>query len=245
MKLCLAATCSAYASSRAMLPQIPYILESYYYIKDFQIPLIKSADLFLLDSGAFTFMNTVKGKVDWNSYIEKYINFINKYDVKYFFELDIDSIVGYEEVKLIRKRIESQTGKKSIPVWHKSRGIEEFKTLVKEYDYIAIGGFAIGHIKSYEYPTIKRMVRYAYEHGVKVHGLGFTPQNIMDYDFYSCDSSSWTTCRRFGKMYRFTGDRIVCDNPKGKGTKRDKQPEIERLVLKEWIKYQKYLSKDD
>lgn len=245
MKMCLASTCGVSNSSKAILPQIPYVLESFYYIKDFQIPLIKSADLFLLDSGAFTFMNTVKGDINWDAYIRKYIDFINENDVKYYFELDIDKIVGYEKVKQIRRQLETETGKQCIPVWHKSRGINEYKKMLSEYEYIAIGGFAIKDIKPQEYPLIKRIVRYAYESGVKVHGLGYTHQDVLDYAFYSCDSSSWTTCNRFGKIYKFDGQKIVCINPKNTGTKRDKQQEIEAIVLKEWIKYQKYLSKDD
>lgn len=154
--MCLAGTCAMYPTSRPLLRSIPYVLESFYYIREFQIPIIKSADLFLLDSGAFTFMNTAQGNVNWDEYIRKYIDFINKNDVKYYFELDIDKIVGYEKVKKIRGQLEYETGKKSIPVWHKSRGIEEFKKLVSEYDYIAVGGFAIGDIRPQEYPIIKK-----------------------------------------------------------------------------------------
>lgn len=245
MKMCLAATCNVYDSTKPILTQIPYVLESFYYIKDFQIPLIKSADLFLLDSGAFTFMNTIKGNVNWNEYVRKYIDFINKNDVKHYFELDIDKIVGYDKVKQIRRQLEEETGKQCIPVWHKSRGIDEYKKMLSEYEYIAIGGFAIKDIKPQEYPLIKRIVRYAYDSGVKVHGLGYTHQDVLDYAFYSCDSSSWNTCKRFGKIYKFDGEKIVCINPKNTGTRRDRQQEIESIVLKEWIKYQKYLSKDD
>lgn len=245
MKICLAATATMYPENRTMIYDIPFVLESYCYFKDFQQPIIKSSELFLLDSGAFTFLNNSKSKVDWNKYISGYIDFINKNDVDNFFELDIDPIVGYDTVKQIRKRIEVETGKKCIPVWHKSRGIEEFKRLVADYEYIAIGGFAIKDIKLNEFEKIKRIVRYAYEQGAKVHGLGFTPKDVTDYDFYSCDSSSWITCRRYGKIYKFTGTKMICVNPVGKGTKRDMQPQIERIVLKEWIKYQKYLSKDD
>ena len=81
-------------------------------------------------------------------YIEKYICHIKKYNVKYFFEMDVDCIFGLEKVEIWRKKIENQTGIKSIPVWHKSRGIDYFKRMVDEYDYIAIGGFANGDIKN-------------------------------------------------------------------------------------------------
>ena len=243
MKLCLAGTSGVYETTRPLLKDIPYLLESFYYFKDFQKPLIHNSDLFLLDSGAFTFMNGAKGKVNWDDYINKYISFINENDVKHYFELDIDVIVGYEEVKRIRARIERETGKKAIPVWHKSRGIEEFKRLVHDYDYIAIGGFAIKHIKRNEYPIIKRMVKYAYDNGDKVHGLGFTPKEVTQYKFYSVDSTTWLSCRRFGSLFMYDNGRMKMITPKNHGTRKDKQREIELLTIKEWIKYQKYLNR--
>lgn len=243
MKLCLAGTSGVYESTRPHLKQVPYLLESFYYFCPFQKPLIKSADLFLLDSGAFTFMNGAKGKVNWDDYINKYISFINENDVEHYFELDIDVIVGYEEVRRIRTKIERETGKKAIPVWHKSRGMDEFKRLVNDYDYIAIGGFAIKHIKRNEYPIIKRMVQYAYDNGVKVHGLGFTPKEVTQYKFYSVDSTTWLSCRRFGSLFKYDDGRMKMVTPKNHGTRKDKQREIELLTLKEWIKYQKYLSR--
>ena len=243
MKLCLAGTSGVYDSTRPLLKDIPYLLESYYYFKDFQKPLINNADLFLLDSGAFTFMNTVKGKINWNDYISKYISFINENDVKHYFELDIDVIVGYDEVKRIRGKIEKETGKKSIPVWHKSRGIEEFKRLVNDYDYIAIGGFAIKHIQKNEYPIIRNMVQYAYDRGVKVHGLGFTPKEVTQYKFYSVDSTTWLVCRRFGRLSKFENGRIKSISHKNHRARKDKIEEIEVVTIKEWIKYQKYLNR--
>lgn len=243
MKLCLAGTSGVYETTKPILKDVPYLLESFYYFRDFQKPLIQSADLFLLDSGAFTFMNTVKGNVNWNDYIDKYIAFIKANGIKHYFELDIDVIVGYEEVKRIRAKIERETGVKSIPVWHKSRGIDEFKRLVNDYDYIAIGGFAIKHIKREEYPIIRKMVQYAYDRGVKVHGLGFTPKEVTQYKFYSVDSTTWLSCRRFGSLFRYNSGQMQMITPKKHGTKRDKQKEIEIMTVKEWIKYQKYLNR--
>lgn len=243
MKLCLAGTSGVYESTRPYLNDVPYMLESFFYFCNFQKPLIKTADLFLLDSGAFTFMNGANGKVNWDEYISKYIAFINENDVEHYFELDIDAIVGYEEVKRMRARIESETGKKSIPVWHKSRGMDEFKRLVKDYDYIAIGGFAIKHIKQNEYPIIRKMVQYAYESGTKVHGLGFTPKEVTKYKFYSVDSTTWLSCRRFGSLFKYDNGQMRMVTPKNHGTRKDRQREIEVLTMKEWIKYQKYLNR--
>lgn len=93
MKICLACP-----SSRKFLRNeyvhCRYMLESFCYVTDWLIPVIKQCDFFLLDSGAFTFMNNSKNAVDFDEYLTRYIDFINRHDIEYFFELDIDSIVG-------------------------------------------------------------------------------------------------------------------------------------------------------
>ena len=216
MKLCLAGLNSIRELTYQILPEIPFILESFYYVRDYELPLIKSAELFLLDSGAFTFMSNCKKAVDWDEYLTRYINFIKQNDVKHFFELDIDSVVGYREVLRLRRRLEDETGKQCIPVWHKSRGIDEYKAICETHGYIATGGIVTKEITRYEYPILKKLVSYANARGVKVHGLGFTEKNIYEYGFYSCDSTTWNMISRFGKIYRFTGDRIVVATPKGK-----------------------------
>ena len=116
-----------------------YALESFYYADETTEKYLPFFGDFLLDSGAFTFFSSGK-QVDWDEYVEKYARFIVKNNVKHFFELDIDCIVGYDNVLKIRKYIEEKTGKKCIPVWHKSRGKEEFIKMCKEYNYVAIGG---------------------------------------------------------------------------------------------------------
>lgn len=218
-----------------------YVLESFYYIKEWQIELIKKCDMFLLDSGAFTFMSNTKKEINWDEYIEKYINFINEYNVKYFFELDIDIIVGYEKVKEIRKHIEIKTQKKCIPVWHRSRGLKEWIKLTKEYDYVAIGGFAIKDISKTEYKYIPELLKIAKQNNCKVHGLGFTNKHIETYGFYSVDSTSWIQARRFGELSRFDGKKMIRIRKNNK-TKKGK-PEILEFNLKEWLKYQDYLER--
>lgn len=69
------------------------ILETYYYLQNNkEFPrLIGNFQNFLLDSGAFTFMSGA-GVVDFDKYVEGYAAFIKKWNVKNFFELDIDSV---------------------------------------------------------------------------------------------------------------------------------------------------------
>lgn len=224
------------------IKKIDYILESFYYMQNWQLPIIKKCKMFLLDSGAFTFMNNFKGKINWEEYIDKYANFINKNNIKYFFELDIDSLVGYEKVKEYRKYLENKTQKKCIPVWHKNRGLEEWKKLTKEYSYVAIGGIVIKEITQTDYKYFKPLLKIAKENNCKVHGLGFTNlKTLGNYKFYSVDSTSWKSGGRFGQIYLFNGKTLIQKSFNNKRIINYK--EADKFNLKEWTKFQKYADK--
>lgn len=223
----------------------PYILESFYYADEVTEKLIPYFGEFLLDSGAFTFMSNIKkGNINWKDYIDRYIDFINRNNVKHFFELDIDCIVGYDNVLKIRKYIEEKTGKKCIPVWHKSRGKEEFLKMCEEYDYVAIGGIVSKEITSKEYPFFTWFINEAHKRGCKIHGLGFTSlENITKYKFDSVDSTAWTTGNRFGFVYKFNGKTMKkIDAPQGCRLKDSKKVALNNYI--EWIKFQKFADKN-
>lgn len=240
MKIFLAAT-----SDKQFIKNIKdskYILESYYYFQEWQVPLIKSCDMFLLDSGAFTFMATGK-KVDWKKYTDDYINFINKYDIDYFFELDIDCIIGYDNVKKIRAYIEEKTGKKCIPVWHYQRGKQEFVNMCKQYKYVAFGGLNTDGIDR------KKIVKYmpwfietAHKYGAKIHGLGFTSiKDLPQLKFDSVDSTSWKSGGRFGQLHIYKNGKLETITQK---SKRAIYKKIDEHNFNEWLKYQRYAERN-
>lgn len=238
MKICLAAT----GSKGAYIPEISnikYMLESFFYIEEWQIEYIKKCELFLLDSGAFTFMSNTKKQINWEEYVDKYIEFINKNDVEYFFELDIDSIVGYKKVLELRRKLEKGTNKKCIPVWHKSRGLEEWKKMTKEYDYVAIGGIVTKEIAPKDYIYFTPLLDIAKKNNCKVHGLGFTAiAQLSKYKFYSVDSTSWVSGSRFGQLHEFKDGKMTTYKPKDK--RADDYKKIDAHNLKQWIKFQQY-----
>jgi hypothetical protein len=239
MKVFLAAT-----SDKSFIPNITdskYILESFYYFQEWQVPLIKKSEMFLLDSGAFTFMSGKKSN-DFDGYLTQYIDFIRKHDVEYFFELDIDSVVGYEKVKQLRKRLEQETGKKCIPVWHKSRGKDEFLKMCDEYDYVAIGGIVTKEITKDQYPFFTWFLNEAHKRGCKVHGLGFTSiADLPKYHFDSVDSTSWKSGGRFGQLHIYKNGTIKTITQK---SKRAVYRAIDTNNFNEWLKYQKYADKN-
>ena len=244
MKVCLAGT-SCLKNNKEEYNKIPFLLESFYTIKEWQIYYINKSKLFLLDSGAFTFMNNFKGKVNWDEYIEKYADFINKYDIKYFFELDIDVVVGIKEVERLRKKLEKLTNKKCIPVWLKSRGLEYWEKMTKEYDYVAIGGIVIKEIKQKDYKYFIPLLEIAKKNKCKVHGLGFTSMKwLKKIKFYSVDSTSWTSGCRFGIIYKFINNKLIqIKKPFNTRITKIKENEVIKNNLKEWIKFQEYADK--
>lgn len=240
MKIFLAGTYSEQKNVQ-QVQKSKYNLESFYYIKPWQTELIKSSKMFLLDSGAFTFFSAGK-QVNWDEYIERYAEFIKSHDIGFFFELDIDKLIGYEKVKEYRRTLETLTGRQSIPVWHKSRGISEWARLCEEYPYVAIGGIASREIKPSEYDAFPKMIKMAHRHRAKVHGLGFTNVKRLEYiKFDSVDSTRWN-CARFGRLEYFDGKTIRAVDKRGEGKRLVGRSggDIIKITLGEWVKFQEY-----
>lgn len=228
------------------------ILESYVYARDNKhitslIPTFKS---FLLDSGAYTFMIQARKQdvlVDWNEYIEQYAAFILQHNVDLFFELDIDRIVGLSEVERLRGHLERLTGKPSIPVWHRSRGLDYFKAMCRDYPYVSLS--ASGNNGSSEWTrtadgtkVLRQLIDIAHDAGARVHGLGYTNVgNLRFLKFDSVDSTSWLMGNRGGFLWFFTGSTIVTSH-KPEGT-RLKAREVAQHNFDEWVKFQQYAEK--
>ena len=214
-------------------------LESFFYITEKDKTLIHKYKDFLLDSGAFTFMNNAKGNINWDEYIENYASFINQYNVESFFELDIDSIVGLKEVERLRYKLEKLTNKQCIPVWHKSRGKDYWLRMIKDYDYVSIGGIVTKEIKPSEYRFFPWFLNEAKKQDCKVHALGFTSlKGLERYSFYSVDSTTWLSGSRFGEIHSFDGRTI--ERNRAKEGYRAKSNKASRHNFYEWIKFCKY-----
>lgn len=187
-------------------------LMSYYYIRsnkyELAVDIRNNSQEILIDSGAHSFQ---KGKkVDWVEFTKEYAEFIKKFDrpnVIGYFEMDVDNIIGYDKVLELRKILESVSDK-IIPVWHKNRGIEEYKKMCKDYagKIIAITGFKNEDIKDEQYLMF---LKYAKKYNCKVHCLGMTRKKVLDkvpFDF--ADSSSWKQASLYGRV----GNRKVSQN---------------------------------
>lgn len=179
---------------------------SFYYLKqDVFETILQKSEQVLIDSGAHSFQKGVK--VDWKQYTEKYAEWIRQNDcdkILGYFEMDVDNIIGYDKVVELRKILECATDK-IIPVWHKNRGIDDFKQMCQEREgkIIAITGFKNEDIRDDQYLMF---LKFAKKYDCKVHCLGMTRKKVLDkvpFDF--ADSSSWKQQAIYGKV----GDRKV------------------------------------
>lgn len=218
----------------------PRILTSFFYANETTIELLPYYTDFLLDSGAYTFMSGAKKKVEWEEYVDRYAEFINQNQIKHFFELDIDSVVGYSKVRELRRRLENATGQNPIPVWHKSRGIHEFQQMCHDYKYVAIGGIVSKEILPSHYKALPALISEAHRHGAKIHGLGFTNHKWLPVcHFDSVDSASWIGGARFGQVQLFKGNTMK-SVPKPQGKRLANGRSATLINFTEWIKYQRW-----
>ena len=149
--------------------------------------------------------------------------------------MDIDNIIGYDKVLELRKMLESVSNK-IIPVWHKNRGIEEFKKMCHDYQnrVIAITGFKNEDIKDEQYLMF---LKYAKKYNCKVHCLGMTRLKILNkvpFDFV--DSSTWKQAGNYGEYRQFIKGKIIINKVKGKY----KTIELDKMNFEEFKKMQQY-----
>lgn len=195
---------------------ISYGLVSFYYLKnDEQFEMIKSkCKNILIDSGAHSFQHGKK--VDFESYTDKYIRFIQKYEhdpkITGFFEMDIDNVMGYEFVRKLQDKL-TAISDKIIPVWHNNRGIDDFYDMCERFKgkRVSITGFSNNDIIDEQYNLF---INVAHQIGVNVHILGMTRFNLIKnlnlHANDSFDSSSWKQSGIFGGLSLITkNDGII------------------------------------
>lgn len=181
-------------------------LMSYYYLRqdlEFAEKIRDMSELVMIDSGAHSFQKGTK--VKWEDYTHSYAAFIREFDrsnVVGYFEMDVDNIIGYENVLKLREILHKESGhpEKIIPVWHKNRGIKDFKDMCASHAgrVVAITGFKNEDIRDEQYPMF---LKEAKKHGCKVHCLGMTRKAILDkVPFDYVDSSSWAQQAIYGRI---------------------------------------------
>lgn len=176
----------------------PYnILASYHYFKNKIEVLKKSIDLrhdLFIDSGAFSAANSGK-----EINIDDYCAFLKEVNAVNYASLDV--LGNAEETMKNYKYMVEKHSLKPIPTFHMGSPITALREILAlNPSYIALGGLVFS-------PGIENhcdevwSVILSEAKGLRVHGFGLTNIELMKrYPWYSVDSSSFKSCKRFGRQ---------------------------------------------
>ena len=159
---------------------------------------LKSKDLFL-DSGAFS-AKTIGAEIN----LKEYIKFIQDYKIENYASLDV---IGNGPETLVNTNLMIKEGLKPIHTFHKGT-TEDFlhKSLELDLDYIALGGMVGNKKNIYNWLDEVWKIIQKEKPNVKVHGFGCTSYELMKrYPWYSVDSTSWNSARKFGTGFDCNG----------------------------------------
>jgi len=164
----------------------------------------------IIDSGLFTFMFGSEAKKDLTmefceDWLNKYINFVNRTDFRNasFVEMDVQKCLGVEEAWELRKRMKAEINKGVvINVYHLED--EDPTDLIDYCDYIAISlpELRLNVSQKERKQIVAYITKKAQLKGKKVHILGCTEKKYMEMFSMceSCDSTSWTSALRWGRI---------------------------------------------
>lgn len=185
-----------------------------------------------------------------------YIKYIKEY-WKYYSAIANMDTTDVKETLENQKRIEWETWKKILPIYHASDffewNIELLENYLSNYDYIALWWVA-GVVRNWA--SNKKIMKYlstvfkkAKESKTKIHWFGMTSDNILRYrPFYSVDSTTWQSGCRYNTIYKFNRWKLeVRDMNKWR---RQVWVNYALLTYKEkvnrnleaWINYEKYIT---
>ena len=200
-------------------------------------PMCKSV---MLDSGAFTVMNSKnkRNSFDPMKYCKEYAEHIKKNNIELFLELDIEGVYGFEVYRDCLHQLQDITGRQPIMVFHKWRGLEYYKEIVKRVPYVALGDVSVGAGSREIYKYFPWFINEAHKNNCKVHGLAFTSMNDLQFmEFDSVDSSSHTSGARFAHPFRFDGHTVQTYDCKRTETRQLDHNEV--IKLHDYIEWQK------
>lgn len=171
------------------------LMSYHYYQKDVSriFTLVKQGIDVFIDSGAFSAYNSGK-----EINIDDYCKFILESGCNYYAGLDV--LYNEKKTEENQKYMEETYGLTPIPTFHKGESIEYLHRLLDKYDHIALGGLVFsGNMKNYLDAIWREILNH--KPTLKVHGFGLTGQeHIANYPWYSVDSSSFKSGKRFGRI---------------------------------------------
>lgn len=185
-----------------VIPPVRALFSYHYYknkVEEIQ-EFVQAGHEAFIDSGAFS-AASVKAKID----IDDYCEFIQNTGATIYAGLDV---IG--DAKATAKNIEymERVHKLNpIPTFHMGSKLDDLAELMG-YSYIALGGLVFSkNIEKHCDAVWSYILRENPK--LKVHGFGLTNLEMMSrYPWYSVDSSSYKSCRRFGRQNILWGENF-------------------------------------
>lgn len=178
--------------------QPPYcILASFHYFKTqpefIKQCLAKNWDVFF-DSGAFSAENSNK-----EISIDDYCKFILETGLTTYAGLDV--IGNAKATRYNMEYMQKEYGLNPIPTFHMGSNIDDLAELVHgQYGYVALGGLVFGKNITNHCDAVWHYI-LTHNPKLRIHGFGLTNVDLMKrYPWYSVDSSSYKSCRRYGRQ---------------------------------------------
>lgn len=240
---------SPYTDIKNILKHNVKVLSSYVECMKKDVSIFKND--FFLDSGAFSVFT---GAID-NINIDNYIQFIKKNNIKIYAGLDV---IGSAEKTIQNIIYMEKQGLSPIPTFHHGESFNILEDYCKKYDYIAIGGMA-GDLKRKQ-DQLRYFLKDVFKitKKIRLHGFGLTGNLLLEFPFYSADSTGWISATRHRKVVYFTGSRISTyaavtkknienrscfkNTLKSVSLTNRKDEDLTEAAMLEYIKFEKYLT---
>lgn len=223
-----------------------HILQSFAYVSSCECEKFALCKNFLMDSGAFTIMNSKSTRKNFDivQFTKDYGAFIKKWNVKDFIELDVDSVFGMQTYIDCLHMLQDITGCDPIRVMHTWRGKDYYEELTKQKDFICLGGIAGTENMNLNRSELQWFIDVAHKNKCRIHGLGIGNMNLIrKYNFDSVDSANWCSAHRFGALLRFDGHEL-CKYEGSEGARPGEHIAtnyVASVALKEWEKLSHYV----
>lgn len=192
---------------REIVEGLPHILESWHYVgkQSYVDHMRRCGAKVFLDSGAFSAytLGVTLSVEEYCEYIKRNSDIIRVEDGVMMASV-LDGIG--DPLQTYRNQLEMEArGVTPLPCFHFDEDYRYLDYYVANYEYITLGGM-VGASTQQLRNWLDRVWENHLLDGsgrakIKVHGFGITAVPLMEeYDWYSCDSSSWIQSAAFGSI---------------------------------------------
>lgn len=153
----------------------------------------------MADSGAFTYFSNPKKAIPVDKWIEEAKSITGIYTELISLDVIGDPVKSWENYQEIIPHIPHV-----IPTLHFGEDVSWLKKYLDYTDRICLGGLTQQHGNELHKHFKKIFSMFDPKNPPKFHALGCSHQELLEqYPFYSCDSTTWQNCARYGEVHSF------------------------------------------